>query len=164
MVLRVLRGENLPTHPPAHRPTGGTAPDHTASNPSTSQSTHFTWQSHPETRISPPPWMKSGPPDLSHRPTRSRLPHRHPGFPHHRSRWVATPLAPDRMGVTTPDDPLSVGTVQRQSIIEPMRLSGRNGYQRHHEPDIIPAAWVHDEHLPTRRVGSSHDFDPSRAG
>ncbi len=60
-----------------------------------------------------------------------------------------TPLLPlHRMGVVEPDQALAVRPVQRQRVIQAMRLLRRYCDPRHHEPDPMAAFRVHHENLP----------------
>ena len=58
-----------------------------------------------------------------------------------------TLLPRDRMGIIEADQPLAVRPVQRQRVVDAMRLLRRHRRPRHHEPDPVTALRVHDENL-----------------
>ena len=57
-------------------------------------------------------------------------------------------LPPHRMGVVETDQPLSTRPVQRQRVVQPVRLLRRRRHSRHDEPDPVAALRIHDENLP----------------
>jgi len=60
-------------------------------------------------------------------------------------------LAPaDRMGIVEACQPLPVRPVQRQRIVDVVRLLRRHRHPRHHEPDPVAALRVHHENLPVQ--------------
>jgi hypothetical protein len=61
---------------------------------------------------------------------------------------VAPPLTSDRMSVVEPNQSLAVRPVQRERVVQPMRLLRRRRYACHHEPDPVTALGVHHEDLP----------------
>ena len=61
-------------------------------------------------------------------------------------RLAALPSA-RRMRVVESDQPLTIRSVERQRVVEAMRLLRRRGHTHHHEPHPMPAIRVHDEHL-----------------
>ena len=54
----------------------------------------------------------------------------------------------DRMGIIEPDQPLTLGPVQRQRVVDAVRLFRRHRHTRHDEPDPAAALRVHHENLP----------------
>ena len=57
-------------------------------------------------------------------------------------------LPRNRMGVVEADQPLTIRAVQRQRVIDAMRLFSRRRHARHDEPDPMAAIGVHHENLP----------------
>jgi hypothetical protein len=55
---------------------------------------------------------------------------------------------PDRMGVVEADQPLAVRSVQRELVVDAVRLLQRHRHPRHDEPDPVTALRVHHENLP----------------
>ena len=53
-----------------------------------------------------------------------------------------------RMGVVEPDQPLAIGSMQGERVVDSMRLLRRSPYACHHESDPVAAARVHHENLP----------------
>jgi len=62
-------------------------------------------------------------------------------------RFAALPLR-HWMGVVEPDQPLAVWPVQRQRVVDAVRLLRRHRHWRHDEPDPMTALRVHHENLP----------------
>ena len=52
------------------------------------------------------------------------------------------------MGVVEPDQALAIRPVQRQRVIQAMRLCRRYCDPRHHEPNPMAARRIDDQHLP----------------
>ena len=61
---------------------------------------------------------------------------------------LAGPLPRDRMGIVEPDQPLAIRPVQRERVVDAMRLLLRHRHARHDEPDPVTALEVHHENLP----------------
>jgi hypothetical protein len=61
--------------------------------------------------------------------------------------WFAALLPADWVGVVKPDEALAVRAVQRERVVDAMRLLGRHQYSRHHEPNSVTALGVHNENL-----------------
>ena len=59
-------------------------------------------------------------------------------------------LPPDRVGVVEADQPLAFRPVQRERVVDAMRLLRRHRHSRHHEPDPVAAFRVHHENLPVK--------------
>ncbi len=57
-------------------------------------------------------------------------------------------LPADRMRVVEPDQPLALRPVQRERVVDAVRLLRRDRHSRHHEPDPVAALRVHHENLP----------------
>ena len=57
-------------------------------------------------------------------------------------------LPADRMRVVEPDQPLALRPVQRERVVDAVRLLRRRRHSRHHEPDPVAALRVHHEDLP----------------
>ncbi len=53
-----------------------------------------------------------------------------------------------RMRVVETDQPPTIRPMQRERIIDAMRLLQRHRHPRHHEPDPMAALRVHHENLP----------------
>ena len=60
----------------------------------------------------------------------------------------AVPLPADRMGIVEPYQPLATRPVQRERVVQPVRLFRRRRHPRHDEPDAVVALRVHHENLP----------------
>ncbi len=56
-------------------------------------------------------------------------------------------LRPNPMRIVEPDEPFAVRAVQRQRIVEAMRLFRRHRDARHNEPNPMAALRIDDEHL-----------------
>jgi hypothetical protein len=52
------------------------------------------------------------------------------------------------MGVIEADQSLAVRPVQRERVVDAVRLLRRHGHTRHHKPDPVAALRVHHENLP----------------
>ena len=52
------------------------------------------------------------------------------------------------MAIVEADQPLSTGPVQRQRIVDAVRLLQRGRHSRHHKPHPMTAVGIDDEHLP----------------
>ena len=57
-------------------------------------------------------------------------------------------LPPHRMGVVEPDQPFAVRPMQRQRVVDAVRLLRRHWHPRYDEPDPVAALGVHHENLP----------------
>ena len=55
---------------------------------------------------------------------------------------------PDRMGVVEADQPLAVRSVQRERVVDAVRLLRRYRHLPDSEPDPVTALRVHHENLP----------------
>jgi hypothetical protein len=53
-----------------------------------------------------------------------------------------------RMGIVEADQPLAIRPMQRQRIVQPVRLLRRRRHLRHHKADPVAAFRIDDEHLP----------------
>ena len=62
--------------------------------------------------------------------------------------WLAAPLFRHRMRVVEPDQPLAAGAVQRERLVDPMRLLRRQWHPRHDKSDPVATFGVHHENLP----------------
>ena len=60
---------------------------------------------------------------------------------------LASLLAPYPVSVVITDQPLAIGTVQGQRVVEAVRFVRRHRHSRYREPDPIVARWIDDEHL-----------------
>ncbi len=56
-------------------------------------------------------------------------------------------LLRDWMRVVEADQPLAGRPVQRERLVQPVRLFRRHRRPRHHEPDPVPTRRVHHENL-----------------
>ena len=56
-------------------------------------------------------------------------------------------LARYRMGVVEANKPLAIRSVQRQRIVQPVRLLRRYRHLSHNERDPVAAFWIDDQHL-----------------
>jgi hypothetical protein len=61
---------------------------------------------------------------------------------------LAAPLARGWMGVVEANQPLTIRPVQRERIVDAVRLLRRRWYPRHNEPDPMATVRVHHENLP----------------
>ncbi len=61
---------------------------------------------------------------------------------------LAAPLPRDRMRVVEADQPLALRPMQRERVVDAVRLLRRHRNPRHHEPDPVAALRVHHENLP----------------
>ena len=60
----------------------------------------------------------------------------------------ATPLPPDGMRGVEPDKSLALTPVQRQRVVDAVRLLWLRRHPRHHQPDPMAALGIHYENLP----------------
>ena len=60
---------------------------------------------------------------------------------------LAALLPRHRMGIVEAGQPLAIRTVQRQRIIQPVRLLRRDRHPGYYEPDPVAALRVHDQNL-----------------
>ena len=58
---------------------------------------------------------------------------------------VAALLLSNRMRIIKSDKPLPTSSVQRQGIIQPVRLFCFHWNPRNHKPHPMPALWVHNQ-------------------
>jgi hypothetical protein len=59
----------------------------------------------------------------------------------------ASLLPRDRMSIIETDQPLAVRSVQRERIVDTVRLFRRHWHPRYDKPDPMAALWVHHENL-----------------
>lgn len=62
--------------------------------------------------------------------------------------WVAALLPCHWMRIVEADKPLAVRPVQRERVVDTMRLLRRHRHPRHHEPHPVAALRVYHENLP----------------
>ena len=61
---------------------------------------------------------------------------------------LAAPLPPDRVGIVEPGQPLTIRPMQRERVVDAIRLLRRDRHPCHYKPDPMAALRVHHENLP----------------
>ena len=52
------------------------------------------------------------------------------------------------MGIVEAHQPLAIRPIQRERVVDAMRLRRRHRHPRYDEPDLVTALWVYHENLP----------------